>query len=185
MQIGICASPEQLIGVNVSGLAYAEVNVQTFLAPQADEAAFAARLQAAKACPLPVTAANCFLPGGLKTTGPAVNGAVLDAYVRTTFRRARQAGIAIIVFGSGGSRQAPEGWEHARAADWLVHTHTAEKASRTPPGLAGDDFGPYLRALKEIGYDGSMSLECNWSDLKSQLSGGAATLRAQAAKVGL
>lgn len=43
----------------------------------------------------------------------------------------------------------------------LKHCHISESEG-TAPGVKGDDFGPYLRALKEIGYKGCISLECDW-----------------------
>jgi len=45
----------------------------------------------------------------------------------------------------------------------IIHCHVAEKELRTSPGTKGDDFRPYLRVLKQIGYNGSFSFECNWS----------------------
>ena len=55
------------------------------------------------------------------------------------------------------------------AADKLVHCHIAECRERTAPGVDGDDFTPYFRALKEIGYSGRISFECRWSDVSAQL----------------
>ena len=46
-----------------------------------------------------------------------------------------------------------------KAGARLRHCHIAEKAKRTPPGFAGDDFKPYFRALKDIGYAGGVSIE--------------------------
>lgn len=44
----------------------------------------------------------------------------------------------------------------------IAHAHIAEVAERTAPGVAGDDFRPFLRALREVGYAGDLSVECNW-----------------------
>ncbi len=55
------------------------------------------------------------------------------------------------------------------AADKLVHCHIAECRQRTAPGVDGDDFTPYFRALKEIGYTGRISFECRWDDISAQL----------------
>ncbi|MCR4921296.1 MAG: sugar phosphate isomerase/epimerase [Bacteroidaceae bacterium] len=51
---------------------------------------------------------------------------------------------------------------------YLRHVHIAEKVNRTPPGVDGDDFTPYFRALKKIKYQGNISIECGWSDFRSQ-----------------
>ena len=41
----------------------------------------------------------------------------------------------------------------------LRHVHVAEGRERTYPGIAGDDFRPFFRALKQAGYGGRMSIE--------------------------
>ncbi|WP_212004837.1 sugar phosphate isomerase/epimerase [Chitinophaga sp. HK235] len=46
----------------------------------------------------------------------------------------------------------------------LVHCHIAEREKRTAPGVAGEDFRPYLAALKKIGYEGRIMMECKWTD---------------------
>lgn len=45
------------------------------------------------------------------------------------------------------------------AMDVVVHVEIAEKGDRTYPGVAGDDFRPYFRALRESGYQGAVSIE--------------------------
>jgi len=65
----------------------------------------------------------------------------------------------------------------------LVHVHIAEKEKRTPPGVAGDDFSGYFRALKDVGYDGLVSIECGWKDMPRQLPVAVRTLREQMARV--
>jgi sugar phosphate isomerase/epimerase len=66
-----------------------------------------------------------------------------------------------------------------KAGGLIKHCHIAENEKRTPPGTAGDDFRPFLKALKKIGYRGRISMECRWDDLKTQLPGAAAFLRKQ------
>ncbi len=118
MKIGVCNSPNNHGAV--AGLDYIEGTVADLLCPLADEAAFAARLAAVKAAAVPVTAANCFIPGDIKSTGPAVDIAKLDAYVTTVLSRAQRMGVKTIVFGSGGSRRVPEGFALADAQAQLV-----------------------------------------------------------------
>lgn len=52
---------------------------------------------------------------------------------------------------------------------YLRHVHIAEKAHRTAPGVEGDDFTPYFRALKKIKYKGTMSLECGWNNFANEV----------------
>lgn len=60
--------------------------------------------------------------------------------------------------------------------EFIRHCHIAEKEDRTAPGTAGDDFRPYFKALKQINYRGSVSLEVEyvggkymWNDFEKEL----------------
>jgi sugar phosphate isomerase/epimerase len=44
----------------------------------------------------------------------------------------------------------------------IAHTHIAEKEKRSAPGVMGDDFSPFFKAYKEIGYQGRISIEGRW-----------------------
>jgi len=66
--------------------------------------------------------------------------------------------------------------------DYLVHCDLAERDQRTPPGTKGDDFGPYLQALHQIGYTGWIVMECQWLDLKAEAAPAAIFLRSQIQK---
>lgn len=51
------------------------------------------------------------------------------------------------------------------ALDVVVHVEIAENNSkRSVPGVAGDDFRPYFRALRAGGYKGAINIEANGSD---------------------
>ena len=47
------------------------------------------------------------------------------------------------------------------AADILGHCEIAEKQTRSMPGVQGDDFKPYLRALRKANYTGYIFIEAN------------------------
>jgi sugar phosphate isomerase/epimerase len=116
MRLGLCTNAAQNAALLAgSPLDYLEENVQGFLCPLADEGRFLANLSAALTLGTPIAAANCFLPADLPCVGPQADPIRLRAYAGTAFRRARQAGIRCIVFGSGGSRRIPDGWSRARA----------------------------------------------------------------------
>jgi len=66
---------------------------------------------------------------------------------------------------------------------YLRHVHIAEKEHRTSPGVEGDDFTPYFQALKEIGYEGTISIECGWSDFEKQAPVAVAEMQRQLHKV--
>ena len=95
---------------------------------------------------------------------------------------ARETGseyIAVIadLFHMARMKEPPE--DIINSADKLVHCHIAEVDERTAPGVKGDDFTPYLKALKSIKYDGRMSFECSWQDIGTQLPKAIQTMREQ------
>ncbi|MBP6828369.1 MAG: sugar phosphate isomerase/epimerase [Saprospiraceae bacterium] len=53
----------------------------------------------------------------------------------------------------------------AQTRKYLVHVEIAEKDNRTAPGVAGDDFRPYLRELKKVGYHNKIVIEGRWENL--------------------
>jgi sugar phosphate isomerase/epimerase len=257
-RIGVCTSIANAAAVKNAGGDYIEESVQGFLVPDKPDADFRPKAEAAGAAPLPVRACNSFLPGALKSVGPDARPDEIVAYAETAFRRAKEAGITTIVFGSSGSRTIPDGFDRAQARrqfldllrrlgpvaeangvvivleplnrtetnflnsvaegaavvrevghpsvrlladlyhmlrenegpDALVaagallrHVHLAEKDRRTPPGVAGDDFTPYLRALRRAGYAGAISIECRWDDLAGQLPAALKNLKDQIARL--
>jgi len=255
-RLGVCASIGQAAVIRGAGCEYVEESVQGFLVPDRPEREFRDKAAALAGAGLPVIACNSFLPGALKSVGPEARHDLIIAYAGTAFRRAREAGVGIVVFGSGGSRSIPDGFDRAlargqfigllqalgplarehgvtvvveplhagecnfintvaqgaaivqevghpnvrlladiyhmlresegpealvEAGPLLKHCHIAEKDRRTPPGTAGDDFGPYLRALERAGYAGAISLECRFDDLARELPRAVRALKGQIA----
>jgi sugar phosphate isomerase/epimerase len=256
--IGVCTSVGNAGMLRSAGADYIEEGVRRLLIPGKPDGEFAEKRSAAGACGLPVLAANGFLPGSLKCTGPDANHEGVLKFAETAFIRARAIGIGTIVFGSSGARSIPDGFDRRQAelqfvallgkmamlaephgvvvaveplnrgetnfihtvaeaidlvravqhpnvaiiadifhmlredepprsireaGELIRHVHIAEKAKRTPPGVAGDDFTPYLQALKDMGYVGGISIECRWSNMEQELPVAVQTLRAQMAKV--
>ena len=191
----------------------------------------------------PLYAFNIFIPGELKVVGPDVNEAALIEYVEKVFSRARKAKVDRIIWGSGGSRRVPGGFDPAKAKEqfisiskkiaqaasrhnitlalenlnstetnfintveealdvvkrvnhknlrlcvdiyhmlkegespeiisktkgFTIYCEVAEKNGRTPPGAQKENFIPYLSALKIIGYQGPVMIECRWKDVSSE-----------------
>jgi sugar phosphate isomerase/epimerase len=117
---GVCTSLDNAQKLKDAGYDYIEEGVQKFLAPQSDDMAFQKNLEAAKAAPLAVYACNSFLPAELKCVGPEADHAGVLTFAKTAFERAKQAGVKRIVFGSGKSRQLPEGFDRAQARQQFV-----------------------------------------------------------------
>ena len=255
MKIGLCFDPlATLAWPSVPG-DFLEANVQNLFIPEAPDVDFTTVTEKLAALRAPILAANCFLPGTLKVTGPAVDHDRLARYADNAFRRASSVGARLVVFGSGGARQIPDGWSHAegfeqfiralevcaplakkhgvtlvveplnraecnlvntvvegavavarvdhphvrllvdffhmlrndespddiaKVGPWIAHAHIAEKTERTAPGVAGDDFRPWLAALARIGYTGALSLECKLGpDPRAEAEASIAFLRGQ------
>jgi len=63
-----------------------------------------------------------------------------------------------------------EGPESIRYAGKLLkHCHIAERKGRKMPGTNNYDFTPYFKALKDINYQGRLSLEGRWDNFDEQL----------------
>jgi sugar phosphate isomerase/epimerase len=65
------------------------------------------------------------------------------------------------------------------AGTLLKHCHIAEKENRMAPGTTDYDFTPYFAALKDIGYNGGVSIEGRWQDFDADLVKALATMRTQ------
>jgi sugar phosphate isomerase/epimerase len=241
--VGVACGWDDVPLAKQAGFEYVAIGVPTLLAPGGDDAAFAKLLERAKGLELPVRAVNGFIPSENKIVGPEVNDARLDAHVRVVCERARRVGVERIVFGSGGARRIPDGWDPARAKDQVAafgrravkiaadqglviaieplnaketncinfledcrqvaeavghpafgvnadfyhmsvggegpevieragslvrYCEVAQAAGRAAPLPGGQDFTPYLRALKRAGYTGMVGIECTWTDRTAQ-----------------
>jgi sugar phosphate isomerase/epimerase len=120
MQFGVCGAPSIAASAAHAGFDFFESSVGALLKPRELEEAFLSALAESRAAGLPCPVVNCFVPGDLKITGPEVDFAALEEYVTTTFERAARADVEVIVFGSGGARQIPEGFDAGEAHGQLV-----------------------------------------------------------------
>jgi len=121
MRFGCCAGPEMGDVLAQAGYDYIELSVSRHLQPEMDDEEWAPLRQAIEAQPLPAEAFNTFLPPDLKVTGPAVDEERIGRYLDVAFERAAKLGGQVIVFGSGGARNIPEGFPRERAWQQLLN----------------------------------------------------------------
>ena len=114
MRFGVCAGTEQAALLAQTGYDYIELSVAGDLVPDEDEAAWAEKRKVIEALPLRPEAFNSFVRTG-KIVGPEADPERLRRYVATALARAAQVGGQIIVFGSGGARNVPDGFPREEA----------------------------------------------------------------------
>ena len=108
--VGVCTSFANAENVFNAGADFIEESVGRFLKPGNDYAEFENSLHHLREIPLPVSACNSFFPAELRLTGEEVDEAQVLQWAEITFLRAQQAGVRIIVLGSGGARKIPDGF---------------------------------------------------------------------------
>jgi sugar phosphate isomerase/epimerase len=132
MLFGCCCSLDQAQAAQAAGFDFLECTVRSLL-PEAED--FAPILAAYGSTPLPVSAFNVFLPGDLKITGPAVDWPAVQRYVDEALRRVHMIGARLVVFGSGGARNIPDGFDRGEADAQLVRFLQIVAAVAEPLGV--------------------------------------------------
>ncbi len=112
---GICSGPDKAERLKEAGFEFIEGGVAGTFKPDRPEAEFEAELAKVKASVLPMRSCNGFIPSKFRLTGPETAHAEALEYAVTACRRADAAGVPFIVFGSGGARRSPEGFDLAQA----------------------------------------------------------------------
>lgn len=232
--LGMVESIDKDSIIHAAGFTLLGETVGKLLSPALTEEQFATNLKRIKSAKTKVYLCNVLFPGNIKIAGPAVNPEKVLSHLNQVCKRAQQAGIPLLVLGSGGSRRIPEGYDNQKAkADFVVlcrqmarvarkhkikiafeslnrgetnfittlqeaaeivkkvnhpnfklnadiyhmmkenepprhileagkiiaHVEIAEKQKRSLPGVTGDDFRPYFKALKTIKYKGPIVIE--------------------------
>ncbi len=131
MRFGCCGGIADAPLLRDAGFDYIELPVGTLMSA-ADEAAYQRITHEILAMGLPVEACNVFIPATLKITGPTVEREPLWQYAATALQRMGEIGARVCVFGSGGARSIPEGFDRVRALDQLAAflDHVQEVSAR-------------------------------------------------------
>ncbi|MEJ1240772.1 sugar phosphate isomerase/epimerase [Chryseolinea sp. T2] len=247
-ELGIVMDNTRDSMVYASGYKYIVENVVKYFSPlSVDDATFEQNLKTFAGLKTKIYALNIFMPGDMKLVGPDVNEEAILKYAKGVFARCKKANIDLIIWGSGGARRVPDGYDVRKArqqfvsiakkvavvakeygirlalenlnstetnfintaADalqvvkdvnhpnfrlcvdiyhmlmeneppqviestrsYLVHCDIAERDGRTAPGVHGQDFVPYLKALNKVGYHKVIVLECRWKDMEAEVKQG-------------
>jgi D-psicose/D-tagatose/L-ribulose 3-epimerase len=118
VRVGYCGRLQDIDTVKAAGFDYLEVRVSEVAA--LSDADFAATVAKFKQVGLPVLSANLFIPADIKVTGPNIDKERQMEYVRRALDRVSLLGVRLVVFGSGGARQVPDGFSHQEAFQQLV-----------------------------------------------------------------
>ncbi len=130
IKLGVCTDFANIGKVAAAGFDYLEGNL-TKIATMSDEE-YEKLVELVDAAPIRVEACNCLIPASIRLTGPEVVAQKIHDYLDLAFARAERLGTKVVVFGSGGARQVPEGFDTAQA--WrqignflrLAERHAAE-----------------------------------------------------------
>ena len=118
MKIGFCAKPEQAALVKAAGFDTIELPVNYIAAM--DDAAFDTCRNTLKATELPCPTFNLLFPGTLKLLEDSTTDEEIRTYLELALSRVECLGGQIVVFGSGRSRNRPDGMPYGKAFRRLV-----------------------------------------------------------------
>jgi sugar phosphate isomerase/epimerase len=114
MRFGICVPVEKAAEVKAAGWDFVEESIQGILQGTLEDSQWRG-MDRVKNLPLPVPAANMLVPADHKITGPGVDMNKLRIYITRVMERAQKIGMNILVFGSAGARNVPEGFDREKA----------------------------------------------------------------------
>jgi len=120
VKFGVCVSVEDIAAAERAGYEYVELTV-TNVVPEIGEAEFEALKKRLHGFGISPEAWRRFIPTEIPLVGQDVNFASITHFVRTTLGRIGELGGKVVVFGSPGARNIPEGFPRDRAHHQLIH----------------------------------------------------------------
>ncbi len=119
MRFGICMPLDRSELLRSAGWDYLEALVHQYLDASVPDAAWDARARMAGSA-FSIPAANQLVPAHIKITGPDADSHALRAYMQCVVRRAAEVNISTLVFGSGGARNVPDGFDRDQARQQIL-----------------------------------------------------------------
>lgn len=81
---------------------------------------FESKLALIKASKIKLMGVNVFMPGDMKLVGPTIDEPQILAHATTVFKRCKAADVKMVVWGSGGARRVPDGFDPATARKQFI-----------------------------------------------------------------
>ena len=120
-EIGIAQDFQNDSLLYASGYRYLVESIAKCFSPKnVSDQQFRDNLQAFEKLNLAIYAVNIFIPGDLKLVGPEVNEEAILSHAKGVFERCKTAGVKMVIWGSGGARRVPEGFDEGKAKDQFV-----------------------------------------------------------------
>ncbi len=118
MKFGVCTDIDNAKAAAEAGYDYIELAAASDLTPESSDGEWKSKQKQIEAMPLLPEAFNSFIRTG-KIVGEETDFQRLRNYVESALRRAAKVGGQIVVFGSGGARQIPEGFPREKAEEQM------------------------------------------------------------------
>ena len=117
MRFGVVTGSETLAAARDVGFDFVEIPLAREVSPLLSQSERVAKRKLLAEAPLPVEAGCVFFPAGMKVIGPDTNDSAVSEYVTAVLDGCSELGIEIVVFGSGNSRNIPDGFPIEQAED--------------------------------------------------------------------
>ena len=109
IKLGICTDISNIGIVEKCGYDYLETGLSKLA--EMSETEYAQACDQVAAAGIKVEACNGMMPAYVKVTGPEVSAQKIHNYLDLAFPRAKKLGCEVVVFGSSGARNVPEGFD--------------------------------------------------------------------------
>lgn len=117
--IGWCGTPDKAPAMQAAGLDYIELQLVPLKLE--DDEAFATAKAVVRDLPLPTPVMSYLFPHDLRLVGPEVHESRARAYIERVAELMSIAQATHVVYGSGWTRNVPEGFDARRAEDQFLH----------------------------------------------------------------
>lgn len=119
MKFGCCAAIDQAEALYEAGYDFIECTVVSLM-PEESEDVFKNIVKKYQESPIPIEAFNILLPSDLKIVGESVNHQRVKDYLTSALERVHRIGAKTIVFGSGGARSFPKGFQKEKGGEQIA-----------------------------------------------------------------